>query len=234
MTHNNDLEKILYDLIKQLSKDNSPIVFKGGLALKELLYIKNSNLNIDRKTIDIDGNWIENYDLEKITKTLEKSLKKINNNYKLIITREPEKNRSMGYKILDENNDILTKIDLDIKDNPFYIICSIDNIDIKYSSPEKMLTDKLRSISSKHIFRRIKDILDIYLIINNFNIDSNKIHEILKFENKELDDFSTMLNNKDTIKEIYNKMQGIINKPLFDEVWKKIINYLIKEKFIKY
>ena len=45
MIHTNtELEKILYNIIEELSKEDPTIIFKGGLALKDLLYINNPNL----------------------------------------------------------------------------------------------------------------------------------------------------------------------------------------------
>lgn len=60
-----DLEIILYNIIEELSKDNSPIIFKGALALKDLLYLNNSDIKVERTTVDIDANWIDKYDKQK-------------------------------------------------------------------------------------------------------------------------------------------------------------------------
>lgn len=50
---NQNLEYFLYQVIEELSKEDAPIIFKGGLALKDLLFLVNENINVDRKTIDI-------------------------------------------------------------------------------------------------------------------------------------------------------------------------------------
>ena len=139
----------------------------------------------------------------------------------------------MGFKVVDEKNNLITKIDLDIKDNPFYIICNINDVDIKYSSLEKMMADKIFVLSNTHIFRRIKDILDVYLIISNCNIDIEKVKEILKYDKRELEDFSTLLSNKQLVKESYDKLIGVKNKPDFEKVWNTTIKYLEKNKFLK-
>ena len=230
---NQNLEYFLYQVIEELSKEDAPIIFKGGLALKDLLFLVNENINVDRKTIDIDANWVDKYNKEKITKVLEKAVKKVNRNYNVVLYREPDINKSMGFKVVDEKNNLITKIDLDVKDNPFYIICNINDVDIKYSSLEKMMADKIFVLSNTHIFRRIKDILDVYLIISNCNIDIEKVNEILKYDKRELGDFSTLLSNKQLIKESYDKLIGVKNKPDFEKVWNTTIKYLEKNKFLK-
>lgn len=88
--YNTELEKILYSIIEELSKNDSPIIFKGALALKELLYLNNSNIDIVRNTVDIDADWIKKYDKDEIIETFNKaSMMIICSNYskfKYIIT----------------------------------------------------------------------------------------------------------------------------------------------------
>lgn len=233
MKHRNiEQESFLYKIVEELSRDNAPIIFKGGLALKDLLYINNPDLNIDRKTIDIDANWTENYDLSKINYYLENAIKKIAPNYKLVLYREANDNKSMGFNVINEEEEIITKIDLDIKDNPFYVICNVNDVEIKYSSLEKIMADKLSSISNEHIFRRTKDILDTYLIVKNNKVDVDKIKDILDFDGRKLGDFSTMLSNKDILEESYKKLTGISNKPEFSEVWEIVTEYLEENELI--
>ncbi len=233
MSNSYDLENFLYAIIDEISKTDAPIIFKGGLALKDLLYQKNPNLNIMRKTIDIDANWIGNVDYDEITIVFEQAVKKIEPTYHIEITRLPESGKSLGYKIMDAHNNVISKIDLDIKDNPFYVICSIRHTNIKYSSLEKIMSDKLHAISLSHVFRRPKDLFDIYMILQENDINFIKVKEILNYDNRELGDFSTMLNNKDLLKESYNKLYGIENKPDFDEVWNVILDYLLENNLIK-
>lgn len=94
------------------------------------------------------------------------------------------------------------------------------------------MADKLMALSGTHIFRRTKDLLDVYLIINNHNVDLNKMFDVLNYENKLLGDFSTMLDNKNLLKDSYDKLERIKEKPEFNEVWNSIIQYLEDNKLI--
>lgn len=233
MNHNKDIEKVLQEIIIELSKEEAPIIFKGAMALKELLYLNNPDIDITRKTRDIDANWIEEYDEERIIDVIDKAVKKVNSEYSVSVYREPAPNKSMGIKVLDKDGSVFTKIDMDIKDNPFYIVCNVDDINIKYSSFDKMMSDKLYSLSSTHVFRRVKDLLDVYLILKDNNIEKENIEKVLEYENRKLDNFDTILNNKEEIEKSYNSLEGIINKPEFDVVWNYFADYLEKEKFIE-
>ncbi len=228
-----ELEEFLYKIIHEISKENASIVFKGGLALKDLLsQIHKSNI-IERRTIDIDANWTGEKNLDKITKIFSNAVKKVDATCKLEVSRLPNENSSMGFKILDSEKSVLSKIDLDIKNNPFYVVYKFEDIDIKYSSLEKMLADKLSALSGSHVFRRAKDLLDVYLIIKDNDINIEKIKEILKYDSRELENFETLISNKEIMKDSYEKLLGITNKPLFEEVWNKDIKFLIDNKLIK-
>lgn len=233
MNHSKDIEKVLQEIILELSKEEAPIIFKGAMALKELLYLNNPNIDITRKTRDIDANWIEEYDEERIIDVIDRAVKRVNSEYSVSVYREPAPNKSMGIKVLDKDGSVFTKIDMDIKDNPFYIECNVDDVNIKYSSFDKMMSDKLYSLSSTHVFRRVKDLLDVYLILKDNDIEKENIEKVLEYENRKLDDFDTILNNKEEIEKSYNSLEGIINKPDFDIVWDYVFDYLEKEKFIK-
>ena len=96
-----------------------------------------------------------------------------------------------------------------------------------------MLADKLSALSGSHVFRRAKDLLDVYLIIKDNDINIEKIKEILKYDSRELGNFETLISNKEIMKDSYEKLLGITNKPLFEEVWNKDIKFLIDNKLIK-
>lgn len=228
-----NLEEFLYKIIEEVSKENAPIVFKGGLALKDILSQSNMNNVIDRKTIDIDANWIGKVNYEEITKVFQKAVSKVDKNCRIELNRLPSEKKSMGYKILNGENRVISKIDIDIKDNPFYVIFTVEDVSIKYSSLEKIMADKLNALSGDHALRRTKDLLDIYLILKNNEIDFSKVKDILDYDNRELNDFSFMMENVELMKDGYEKLKGITNKPSFEEIWKIVIEYLNKNELIK-
>ena len=55
------------------------------------------------------------------------------------------------------------------------------------------MCDKLRSLLSEFVFRRMKDLLGVYLIISDNNIIKEDIEKVLKYENKKIGDFSILL-----------------------------------------
>ncbi len=220
------LESFLKRVIIEISKLDAPIIFKGGLALKDILNNINPDETIERRTIDIDGNWIGEVDSHKVTDVLIQAVKNVDSSYSVELYRNAGENQSMGYRILDHENEVITEIDLDMKQNPFYVIAQINHVNVKYSSIEKIFADKLSVLSGPRVFRRSKDLLDVYLILKNQSIPMEKVKEILDYDKRKLGDFSTMLQNKEDVKHAYDTLKEITNKPEFEEVWKEITDFL--------
>ncbi len=86
------LEKFLKQVIIEISKLDAPIIFKGGLALKDILKNINPAETIERRTIDIDGNLVGEVDPNKVTKVLSQAIKNIDPSYNLELYRNAEKN----------------------------------------------------------------------------------------------------------------------------------------------
>lgn len=82
-----ELENFLYQVITEISKANAPIVFKGALALKDLLYMSNPDLKIERRTIDIDANWTDKLNENKIFEIIDDAIKRIEPTFKLKCSR---------------------------------------------------------------------------------------------------------------------------------------------------
>lgn len=51
-------EKLMYDILTRISSTDAPIVFKGALITK-LILEENQYHDVQRATMDIDGNWID-------------------------------------------------------------------------------------------------------------------------------------------------------------------------------
>lgn len=214
----------------ELTNINAPIVFKGGLVLKMMLL--ENNIGTVRYTTDLDGNWIENNNIDQMKEIITRAVKNIRPDYTVTISRLPSEKSSAGFLILDEHQQKFTKIDLDVKDNPFYVEYLIEESVIRCASFEKIIADKLNALSDKKVFRRSKDLLDIYLLSEEENIDFTKVLEVLKKDNRNIGSFETLLNNLPAMEHAYNKLKGIENKPPFYIVWNKVS--IIIEDFQKY
>ena len=88
------------------------------------------------------------------------------------------------------------------------------------------MADKLYAISEEKVLRRIKDILDIYVMSFIGSFETVKIQEIWKNTDREPGDFAFLKENSGIIGEAYNKLLGIENKPDFIDLYSRVIEFV--------
>ncbi len=218
----------LYAIINSLTELNAPILIKGGNALGAAL--KESNSPIYRLTTDIDGNWTEsNPNIFAMQEILEEAVQRVYPDYHVILKRDYGPRRSAGFTIVDPENTTVSRFDIDVnKPSNNETEYSIYGISFYGVPIEDMLADKITVLSSKNIFRRSKDLLDVYAITNYINYDKNTLIENLS--NKQLGNFEELFHREQDLNHAYNKMTGVENKPCFEDVYNYVTVFCNKLK----
>ena len=95
----------------------------------------------------------------------------------------------------------------------------------------RMFADKLSAISTEKVFRRIKDVVDLYYLSNTFSFNCADVRQVLKNSGRTLGNFSDFLYGTDALRHAYEKFrfEGGVRKPPFDEVYESVINYIKDE-----
>lgn len=219
-------EKIMYKIMSSIYYEDIPLVFKGALITK-LILLENININVYRETQDIDANWVdEKPSMEYLNTCIDMAVKKVNNTYSSIIIRDYSDKQSAGLKIINENKNEILKIDIKIspiKDTHIYYLGDLTFKGVKVN---QILCDKISSISSDKIFRRIKDIVDIYALSQCIDTNINEILKIAKETNRNILNFEAFINRKSDVEYAYNKLRGIENKPEFEELYLQVCKFL--------
>lgn len=217
-------EEILYTIANNLEKVNAPIAIKGGLLLHASLSEHQSPIN--RKTMDIDANWINQPpNINDMQNILEQAVKLSYPDYTVTTHRPYGTQQSAGFHVLDEKGRILTHIDIDVQKethpkNYTFTDKSFQGVEI-----EQVLCDKITVASSPKLFRRTKDLLDIYAITQSVPYDESKLTELLT--KQKLGDFSILNTEKDKLEHGYNKLRDITNKPDFETVYQTTTEFCI-------
>lgn len=219
-----ELMEFLYRVMEELVNAGVPIIFKGAMVLN--LAIKDNNPSkVERVTRDIDGDWVgELPTMEEIQKALRNAVKKIDVSLDVQSIRTFGERKSAGFKIINEDEEKIASIDLSVRQNRFYkpYISYVNGVSIKGASLSKMLSDKIYVISSGNVCRRTKDVLDIYVMSFIMDIDVDELYQIWKESGRELGNFETYKTKFSELKEAYDKMKGIKNKPDFIEVYSRV------------
>ena len=189
-------ERIMYSVMKAVYDSGIPISFKGSMVLKACLF-EAGFLDETRHTVDIDANW--NTDTpptaEQMVESLQRAINRGGMDYEVRLYRMYGEKRSAGFELVDRNTDeILFTMDVDVNRpiTPTQIY-EVDGICFRGVSPLQMIADKVAVVSTDKVFRRIKDVVDLYYISKVFEFDVQKIYSTLKCSERTMGDFQAVV-----------------------------------------
>ena len=230
-----ELMEFLYRVMEEMSKAGVPIVFKGAMVLN--LAIRGNNPSkVERTTRDIDGDWTGEFPtMEEMENILRSAVKRVDSSMDVQTSRDFGERKSAGFRIINENGEKVAGVDLSVRQNRFCrpYISYVNGVSLKGASLSKMLSDKIYAISGESVCRRMKDILDIYVMSFITQIDVDELRQIWRETGRKLGDFETYKTKYAELNEAYDKMKGIKNKPDFIEVYTQVGNVVGLFKFRK-
>lgn len=224
-------EKMMYDVMKAIYESGIPVNFKGSMVLKACL-IEAGYPEDTRHTVDIDGNWNSDTlpSADQMVESLQKAIDKSGIELKISIYRMYGESRSAGFNLTDKaTDDILFTMDVDVnRPIPPTKVYEIEGIRFCGVSPIQMIADKTAVVSTDKVFRRIKDVVDLYYLSSVFAFDCKAVNQALLNSKRQLGDFNGFLNRTNDLKHSYEKFRfaGGVNKPPFDKVYHAVKTFL--------
>ena len=223
-------EKLMYEVMKAIYDSGIPISFKGSMVLKICLMEAGFQENT-RHTIDIDGNWISDKmpTATQMIESLQKSLDDNNLDLRVGLYRMYGRGSSAGFDFTNNAGIIVFTMDIDVNrpEAPSRIY-EMEEIRFRGVSPLQMIADKTLAISSEVVFRRIKDIVDLYYISQVFEFTKEEILSIILKGERSLGDFHGFLYKTEELRHAYEKYRftGEVYKPDFDEIYTIVKKYI--------
>ena len=146
--------------------------------------------------------------------------------------------RSAGFELKDCNSvEVLFTMDMDVnRPAPTTKIYEIDELRFCGVATIQMIADKVAAVSTDKVFRRIKDVVDLYYLSKVFTFDRAAVLQTLKNNGRKLEGCGGFLHRYEDLRHSYEKFRftGDVSKPPFDEVYKAakafIKDVLPKEK----
>lgn len=224
-------EKLMYQVMKAIFDSGIPISFKGSMVLKACL-LEAGYTEETRHTVDIDANW--NSDTPpsavQMTDSLQRALEKSDIDLDVRIYRMYGEGRSAGFELAERNTgEILFSMDIDVNRpvSPTKIY-EVEGLRFRGVSPTQMIADKLSAVSTDKVFRRIKDVVDLYYISKVFDFNRDDVMQTLKDSGRTLDAFHGFLHRAEDLRHSYEKFRfaGGVNKPPFDEIYRAVKSYI--------
>jgi len=224
-------EKKMYDVMGTIASNDVPVIYKGALVTKLILQENNFD-DFVRETRDIDASWAGATppSMEQLTIMLNRAL--IGLNLEAVAVREHGEKMSASYDIFDMLNSELTMtIDIDMRSAVESRTYQFNTMTFKGVTSDNVLSDKISAVSTDRIFRRAKDLIDIYALAHCVNVRTNNIHRIWERESRAIGDFNAFINRRDELRHSYDKLRRISAKPEFDVLYDYLTCFL--SPFIK-
>jgi len=224
-------EQLMYTVMKAIYESGIPISFKGSMVMKACL-MEAGFTEDTRHTVDIDANW--NSDDwpsgEQMEESIQKALQKNSIELDVKIYRMYGEGRSAGFELSDPlSGEILFTMDIDVNRPVVETrIYEVAEIRFRGSALLPMLADKLFVVSGDKVFRRVKDLIDLYYAAQVYTPDWQEVLQVVKDHGRTLGSFDGFLNKSDELRHAYNKFRfdGDVSKPTFDDVYQAVREYI--------
>ena len=224
-------EKLMYAVMKAIYDSGIPMSFKGSMVLKACL-LEAGFTEETRHTVDIDANWYSDTapSAEQMVSSLQKALRNCGIDLNVSLYRMYGERRSAGFELSDTaTGDVLFTMDVDVnRPASMTKIYEVNGIRFCGAAPSQMIADKISVISTDKVFRRIKDVVDLYYISKVFAFNKAEVLEALKNSGRSLDSFNGFLHRPDDLHHSYEKFRfsGNVDKPPFDEIYVSVKTYV--------
>ena len=182
--------------------------------------------------MDIDANWHSDVwpTGVQMEEFIQRALRDGNIDLNVKLYRMYGKGRSAGFELsVPSSDEVVFTMDIDVNRPKVETkIYTISEIRFRGLSLIPMLADKLSVISSEKVFRRVKDLIDLYYIAQVYNPDWSKVLQALYDSGRTLGSFDCFLNDTEALLHAYNKFRfdGDISKPSFDDVYQTVQKYI--------
>ena len=224
-------EKLMYTVMKAIYDSGIPMNFKGSMVLKACL-LEAGLTEETRHTVDIDANWYSNTapSAEQMERSLQRAIQNGGIELNVKLYRMSGEGRSAGFELSDvTTGEVIFTMDVDVNRPAAKTkIYEVNGIRFCGIAPSQMTADKLSAISTDKVFRRIKDVVDLYYISKVFEFNKSEIVDTLRNSGRELDSFNGFLHRPEDLRHSYEKFRftGNVDKPAFDEVYAGVKEYI--------
>jgi hypothetical protein len=219
-------EKRMYEVMGAIASGNVPIVYKGAMITKLILQEGQFD-EFERETRDIDASWAgeANPLMELLTEMLNRALESLN--LTAVAIREHGEKMSACYDIIDKSiNELSMTIDIDMRPAMDSRTYQYGNVTFQGVTPDNVLADKISVVSSDRVFRRAKDLIDLYALAHCVEVKTDNIRRIWNGESRVIGKFNAFRNRQDDLRHSYEKLRRISAKPEFDALYNYLARFL--------
>lgn len=223
-------ETLMYQIMTAIYKSGIPIDYKGSMVLRA--FLSDADFEAMRHTRDMDANWISEKEPTpaQMTSSIQRAMDRAGLDVTVKQFREHGEGKSAGFEFyFPGQSKAAAYMDMDVN-RPSYMSCvyEIGEFVFRGAVVEQMIADKLGALSGDKIFRRSKDLLDMYYISKVCELDVAKVNDALDKMGRELGTFDGLVNRVDELRHAYDrfKVDEDVEKPDFDTAFGAVIKYI--------
>ena len=225
-------EKRMYDVMCAIKEHNVPVVYKGALITKLILQ-ENQFSEFIRETQDIDASWVgaSPPSMDNLTAMLNNSINILG--LIAVVVREHGEKTSASYDVFGAaHGELVMTIDIDMRKTVESQTYHFGNVSFQGVTPNNVIADKISVIASDKVFRRAKDLVDLYALLHCVIVKTTDIHGIWERESRIIGNFSAFTGRPDELRHAYEKLRRLDVKPEFDMmyVYLKILSPFYRKK----
>lgn len=224
----NDKFSLLVRLLEEMQRTGVPVIYKGAVVIQHIVR-HSGRSDLARATEDIDMEWVDGTpSVSAMRDRIDIAVKRVNPNWEASVTREPGERRSAGIAIRDGVGAEVASMDIKygVVQHSFEYRSAVNGVRFYGVTPEYIMADKLSVVSSRTVFRRIKDFYDIYAISSVWNFKRSEVLGAMSERGREIGDFDALINRVGDLEHAYGKMRGIVNKRDFQTVYEAVVRFL--------
>jgi len=221
-------ERFMYLLMGKITESNAPIVFKGAMVTK-LILAEGGYTALERQTKDIDANWVGPIpSMNTLVDTINHSLGELKEQVYAVAFREYGEKMSAGISLREKQTDEeIISMDIDMRPIHGSRMYHYGEIGVKGVLVDEVLADKLTVLSKQRIFRRVKDMVDIYALAHCVKVNTGNIYELFKKNpDREIGAFDEFIHRRQDVEHAYDRLRGITDKPPFSQVYDYVISFI--------
>lgn len=220
----NITEQTIYRLLNTLYKLDVPIAFKGDIVVQADLRKRWARLYTEKNLIKVEADWYGSlHDIGNVPSIIQKALYVVDTSLQVNIVSQDER----GYILSIENRENEMRFTIDIRGSLNKEVASTSTKDGKCRficrTPNTQLAEKISALSTDD-GNTAEALYDIYLmsLLTGYTVYGTRC----ELEYFKVGEYGKLLNHKEQLILEYNKLDNIIGKPDFEEVYKKAISFL--------
>lgn len=226
----NDIKSDLEKVVIELSRLTDKVIFKGGII--NLNMINNAGYAYHRITKDIDLNTIlTSSELAELIKIATETA--LGGDVTVNLKRETV--NSMSFRVVSIKDNVKLYFEVDANklkfDEDKVVLTRIENVYVKSQLTVTTLVDKLSVVTTPVVLRRVKDLHDVFAILNSdLTITLYDIEEELHSRNVILGESKELLNwnedGKQSLSHAFSKQSETSINESLEEIIETVLRFL--------